>query len=516
MEQTASLKPKPGKKVRIALIPILCVLGYIFIYFPPAALLVGDPVLDVLFGTFGVMSFVIAVLFLLPSDTASASASKSPLLLVALFISLVTLHGFVRFVHTAFFWFDGSFLDIQIGRFYLFSAWTVSLAILLGVISIAAIILAIIAREKSDAKKALAAAIFYALSLNIVSAVLCFIYFARRKNRDSPAVCFDRAQKKKIRAFVLCLFLGFFGAHRFYTGKILSGMILFMLSLLSYVFEWGMVGIVTDLPDVPHALLSFLNWFRTVWLYVDMVRIATGKFTDKSGYPLGATVMAGPRKNTLDYFTDAVEKCSVFSGRSSRTEFWQFVFVAQLLSAAIFIGLRQIRYLPDALLSDYIFYLPYVMAIIQNVVWFTIISSFLPLISLWIRRLHDTDKSGWFILLPVYNVILLFKPGTAGQNRFGEDPQKPAAKEIAADAKGASAVKGAFFWEKLQIVGGTTFTVGGMAGTLYDRGVFTFDMFSSAALVLAIGGLVMLAVSRVIAIMQKRTNNRSGYEHKSF
>lgn len=46
-----------------------------------------------------------------------------------------------------------------------------------------------------------------------------------------------------------------------------------------------------------------------------------------------------------------------------------------------------------------------------------------------IKRLHDVDKSGWYILLspvPFINLILglylLFKKGTEGPNRFGDDP----------------------------------------------------------------------------------------------
>lgn len=48
---------------------------------------------------------------------------------------------------------------------------------------------------------------------------------------------------------------------------------------------------------------------------------------------------------------------------------------------------------------------------------------------LGIRRLHDLNKSGWFMLLmlvPVVNLAFLlylwFMPGTVGYNRFGADP----------------------------------------------------------------------------------------------
>ena len=50
-------------------------------------------------------------------------------------------------------------------------------------------------------------------------------------------------------------------------------------------------------------------------------------------------------------------------------------------------------------------------------------------IMLSIRRLHDLDKSGWFLLLglvPLVNVIFMLylwlAPGTVGANRYGADP----------------------------------------------------------------------------------------------
>jgi len=40
-----------------------------------------------------------------------------------------------------------------------------------------------------------------------------------------------------------------------------------------------------------------------------------------------------------------------------------------------------------------------------------------------VKRMHDVDKSGWYILIPLYNLILLLTDGTIGSNRFGEDPK---------------------------------------------------------------------------------------------
>lgn len=60
-------------------------------------------------------------------------------------------------------------------------------------------------------------------------------------------------------------------------------------------------------------------------------------------------------------------------------------------------------------------------------IWSLVI--FLPTLAAGVRRLHDTDRSGWWLLLmflPVIGAIVLIvflaQKGTAGTNRFGPDP----------------------------------------------------------------------------------------------
>ncbi|MFM8247729.1 MAG: DUF805 domain-containing protein [Acidimicrobiaceae bacterium] len=38
------------------------------------------------------------------------------------------------------------------------------------------------------------------------------------------------------------------------------------------------------------------------------------------------------------------------------------------------------------------------------------------------RRVHDVDRVGWFILVPFYNLYLVLRRGDAGENRFGPPP----------------------------------------------------------------------------------------------
>ena len=121
-------------------------------------------------------------------------------------------------------------------------------------------------------------------------------------------------------------------------------------------------------------------------------------------------------------FMEAVKSCFRryvdFQGRSSRSEYWWFilfyiiVYVVLLLAAAVVPILG-------------ILALVFVLAII------------LPSLAVSIRRLHDLDKSGWWILIsfvPIIGLILLYwfcLKGTDGDNRFGPDPLGNVAERFA-------------------------------------------------------------------------------------
>jgi len=40
-----------------------------------------------------------------------------------------------------------------------------------------------------------------------------------------------------------------------------------------------------------------------------------------------------------------------------------------------------------------------------------------------VKRMHDINKSGWYFIIPVYNIILAFTDGTHGPNKYGPDPK---------------------------------------------------------------------------------------------
>jgi len=102
-----------------------------------------------------------------------------------------------------------------------------------------------------------------------------------------------------------------------------------------------------------------------------------------------------------------------FRDRACRSEYWWFMLFGLL--GSLVIGLAES-----------------VMGINPEVGVFSTIFSLailLPGLAVAVRRLHDIDRSGWWLLLwfvPLVGMIVLIvwacKPGTPGHNRFGADP----------------------------------------------------------------------------------------------
>ena len=113
-----------------------------------------------------------------------------------------------------------------------------------------------------------------------------------------------------------------------------------------------------------------------------------------------------------------------FSGRSRPMEYWLYIlFYCVQLAAAMFIDVQFLG-------TDYTSYFDFGdggfsagfnmnLGIASIVV---LVINLLPSIALSVRRAHDSDKSGWWILMPIYNFILMCMSGTRGPNRFGPDP----------------------------------------------------------------------------------------------
>lgn len=105
-----------------------------------------------------------------------------------------------------------------------------------------------------------------------------------------------------------------------------------------------------------------------------------------------------------------------FDGRASRKEYWMFQLFVVL---AIMVGYAGMG-IGAAMESNV------VMGLFGVLVGLFSLAVLVPSIAVGIRRLHDIDKSGWFLLvalIPLVGgiILLIFNvmPGTPGENRFG-------------------------------------------------------------------------------------------------
>jgi uncharacterized membrane protein YhaH (DUF805 family) len=99
---------------------------------------------------------------------------------------------------------------------------------------------------------------------------------------------------------------------------------------------------------------------------------------------------------------------ATFSGRAPRSEFWYWTLFAAIATAA-------------ANMIDSVLFIGLVSPLVSLLL-------LLPGVAVSVRRLHDLDRSGWWLLLTLtgIGIILLLiwdcMRGTPGPNRFGADP----------------------------------------------------------------------------------------------
>lgn len=113
----------------------------------------------------------------------------------------------------------------------------------------------------------------------------------------------------------------------------------------------------------------------------------------------------------MQWYLSVLKNYVGFSGRARRKEYWMFTLINAIVGAIInviqlILGLE----------------LPYLSMLY-------LLATFLPVLALAIRRLHDTDRSGaWpcsflFRLLAGSCFWFFCTEGTSGSNRYGNDPK---------------------------------------------------------------------------------------------
>ncbi|MDB4161311.1 DUF805 domain-containing protein [Bacteroidia bacterium] len=111
-------------------------------------------------------------------------------------------------------------------------------------------------------------------------------------------------------------------------------------------------------------------------------------------------------KNLWQQYVHVITKnYANFNGRARRKEYWGFFLfniIISYASAFIFTSIDPTLALVSSIYS---------------------LAVFIPSLAVAVRRMHDVGKSGWYILIPIYNIILAVTDGDKSSNEYGEDPK---------------------------------------------------------------------------------------------
>jgi uncharacterized membrane protein YhaH (DUF805 family) len=114
----------------------------------------------------------------------------------------------------------------------------------------------------------------------------------------------------------------------------------------------------------------------------------------------------------MNWYVEVLKKYAVFSGRARRKEYWMF-FLFNIIIAFV------LGFIEGLAGSSGLIGIFYSLAVL------------FPGIAVSVRRLHDTDRSGWWLLIglvPIVGAIVLLVfmvfDSQSGQNQYGEYPKE--------------------------------------------------------------------------------------------
>ena len=119
----------------------------------------------------------------------------------------------------------------------------------------------------------------------------------------------------------------------------------------------------------------------------------------------------------MDWYLSVLKKYAVFSGRAQRAEYWYFILFNVLAMIALIIV--------DSITGSFSEDLG--MGLLSGLYYLDVL---VPSVAVSVRRLHDTGRSGWWLLIGLIPVlgglILLFftvQDSKPGSNEYGLNPK---------------------------------------------------------------------------------------------
>lgn len=128
----------------------------------------------------------------------------------------------------------------------------------------------------------------------------------------------------------------------------------------------------------------------------------------------------------MEWMLMPLKRYADFSGRSRRKEYWMFT----LFNILVMVGISIIGGILGGFTPGETGEMSLGGGIMFGLIGIYALAIFIPALAVQVRRFHDQDKSGWFVLLgfiPYIGgiIVLVFMclDGNKGENRFGPDPK---------------------------------------------------------------------------------------------
>lgn len=115
--------------------------------------------------------------------------------------------------------------------------------------------------------------------------------------------------------------------------------------------------------------------------------------------------------NGFDYFVKVLKNYVNFEGRARRSEYWYYTLFTFLISIVLTFV--------DAAIGSTVGIIGLCFSL----------GTLLPSIAVGVRRMHDVGKSGWYLLIPIYNLVLACTDSQPGGNQYGLNPKEDPLQE---------------------------------------------------------------------------------------
>ena len=201
-----------------------------------------------------------------------------------------------------------------------------------------------------------------------------------------------------------------------------------------------------------------------------------------------------PKYGFIDSSILAFKNYANFKGRASRSQFWYYILFNYLLIFALFVlidvqgeefGENETNLI---LLGLFAFLFP--------------LLSLIPFLSLCARRMHDLNKSAWYILIPIYNFVLLCSRGNQEKNKYGLDPyQTIKVEKKTTENNFLDKIKS----NTIETIGGTMFAIGATSHEAIELKIIDFHQLDSINKWLWIIGGILIVIPKTYKFLSKKT-----------